>query len=250
MYFSIQNYPPQNPRPYDDTGWTFQYMRNLKLHAVTDPTVLTQAMTPVVGPVKGAGSIDGTGGVLVVEHTSDNAVVKFRFAHAAVPMAAAEEEFELNGKETGAGSIIVKGFDRSQLEPTIKALGLSAWAVAEAPAVKSHDLDVPRIGYVHAWQRTQDEGWVRAALDTFGVPYAYFADQKLREGNLRAKYDVIIYPHVGGSAQSHVNGIAKTGPTLCPTRSPISPRISACSISPTTSAAGWDWRASRNWPGS
>jgi hypothetical protein len=60
----------------------------------------------------------------------------------------------------------------------LKALGLSAWAVAAAPDVKTHDLDVPRIGYVHSWTRTQDEGWVRAALDTFGVPYAYFADQK------------------------------------------------------------------------
>jgi hypothetical protein len=51
--------------------------------------------------------------------------------------------------------------------------------------VPTHDLDVPRIGYVHSWQRTQDEGWVRAALDTYGVPYTYFADTKLREGNLR-----------------------------------------------------------------
>src|SRR5438045_3463585 len=39
MYFSIQNYPPQNPRPYDDTGWTFQYMRNIKLQPVSDKTV-------------------------------------------------------------------------------------------------------------------------------------------------------------------------------------------------------------------
>ena len=31
MYFSIQNYAPQNPSPYDDTGWTFQYMRDLKI---------------------------------------------------------------------------------------------------------------------------------------------------------------------------------------------------------------------------
>ena len=38
-------------------------------------------------------------------------------------------------------------------------------------------MDVPRIGYVHSWQRTQDEGWVRAALDYYGVPYTYFADQ-------------------------------------------------------------------------
>ena len=33
MYFSVQNYPPANPRPYDDTGWTMQYMRNVKLTA-------------------------------------------------------------------------------------------------------------------------------------------------------------------------------------------------------------------------
>ena len=33
MYFSVQNYPVANPRPYDDTGWTMQYMRNVKLIA-------------------------------------------------------------------------------------------------------------------------------------------------------------------------------------------------------------------------
>mgnify|MGYP000913060601 FL=1 len=88
--------------------------------------------------------------------------------------------------------------------------------MATAPVVKMHELDLPRIGYVHAWQRTQDEGWVRAALDTYGVPYSYFADIKLKEGNLRAKYDVIIYPSVGGSAQSHVAGIIKSGDTPLP----------------------------------
>ena len=63
-------------------------------------------------------------------------------------------------------------------------------------------MKVPRIGYVHSWSRTQDEGWVRAALDHYSVPYTYFADQKLREGNLRAKYDVILFPHTGGTLQS------------------------------------------------
>jgi hypothetical protein len=82
--------------------------------------------------------------------------------------------------------------------------------------VKTHDLDIPRIGYVHSWSRTQDEGWWRAALDTFGVPYTYFADLKLKDGNLRSKYDVIIYPHVGGSAQSQVNGTPMTGNSPLP----------------------------------
>ena len=91
--------------------------------------------------------------------------------------------------------------NRAALEPSIKELGLSAWAVDAAPSVPMHDLDVPRIGYVHTWTSTQDEGWVRLAFDNFKVPYTYFAAPKLREGNLRSKYDVIIFPHAGRAAR-------------------------------------------------
>src|SRR5215467_6322602 len=211
MYFSIQNYAPQNPSPYDDTGWTFQYMRDVKIVAVGDKAVLDQPMTLLTADAKAPGGIEGTGGVLVVEHTADNNLVTFRFKNANVKMSAAEDDFELAGHKFRAGSIVIANADRGKLEPMLKDLGLSAWAVGSAPNVKTHDLDVPRIGYIHSLTRTQDEGWWRAALDTFGVPYTYFADQKLKEGNLRSKYDVIIFPHVGGSAVSQVNGLPKTG---------------------------------------
>jgi len=218
MYFSLQNYSPQNPSPYDDTGWTFQLMRNVRVIAVSDKSIQTQPMTMLTSEAKAAGGVEGTGGVIVVDHTTDNNLMKFRFANAAVKMQAAEEDFDLGGHKFRAGAFILPNADRAKIEAQLKALGLSGWAVAAAPSVKTHDLDIPRIGYVHAWQRTQDEGWVRAALDTYGVPYAYFSDQKLREGNLRAKYDVIIYPHVGGSATAQVNGIAKNGNTPLPYR--------------------------------
>ena len=212
MYFSLQAFSAANPSPYDDTGWTFQLMRNLVITPVSDKAVLTQAMTPITVPVVATGGVEGNGTALVVAATSDNNLVTFRFKNADVKMAAAENEFEAGGRKFAAGSFIIANADRAKLEPQLKALGLSAVAVAETPTVKSHDLDVPRIGYVHSWTRTQDEGWVRAALDTYGVPFTYFADQKLRtEGNLRAKYDVIVFPHVGGTAQSMVNGMANTG---------------------------------------
>jgi hypothetical protein len=154
--------------------------------------------------------------------------MKFRFANAAVKMQAAEEDFDMGGHKFRAGAFIIPNADRAKLEPQLKDLGLSGWAVAAAPSVKTHDLDVPRIGYVHSWQRTQDEGWVRAALDTYGVPYTYFSDQKLKDGNLRAKYDVIIYPHVGGSATSQVNGIAKTDAAPIPyKKSAATPNLGA-----------------------
>jgi hypothetical protein len=217
MYFSVQNYPPQNPSPYDDTGWTFQLMRNVKLQTVNDKAIFTQPMTRITGPVKANGGIDGTGATLIVEHTADNNLVTFRFKNPGVNMLAAEEDFELNGRKFRAGSLVVPNADRAALEPMLKDLGLSAWAVAAAPSVRTHALDLPRIGYIHSWTRTQDEGWVRAALDTYGIPYTYFADQKLKgESNLRSKYDVIIFPHVGGTAQSQVNGMAVTGTAPLP----------------------------------
>jgi hypothetical protein len=216
MYFSLQNYPPANPRPYDDTGWTYQLMRNLVIRPVTDKAILDEPMTPVTQDVTAPGGIEGNGRVLIVDHTTDLNLMTFRFKHPGVRMYAAEEDFELAGHRFRAGAFIVPDADRAALEPSLRALGLSAWATNALPKVAMHELDLPRIGYVHSWQRTQDEGWVRAALDYYGVPYTYFSDQKLREGNLRAKYDVIVFPHVGGSAQSQVNGIPKTSPTPLP----------------------------------
>jgi hypothetical protein len=228
MYFALQNYSPQNPSPYDDTGWTFPLMRNVRIVAVADRSIQTQPMTMLTTEARAAGGVEGSGSVIVVDHTTDNNLMKFRFANAAVKMQAAEEDFDLGGHKFRAGAFIIPNADRAKLEPQLKDLGLSGWAVAAAPSVKTHDLDVPRIGYVHSWQRTQDEGWVRAALDTYGVPYTYFSDQKLKDGNLRAKYDVIIYPHVGGSATSQVNGIAKTDAAPIPyKKSAATPNLGA-----------------------
>lgn len=228
MYFSIQNYSPQNPRPYDDTGWTFQFMRNVVVLPVSEKAVLTTAMSPVTTRVKAKGGVDGTGPVLLVEHTTDNNLMKFRTTFAATKMHAAEADFDVNGRTFRAGTFIVPAGDRAKLAASLEELGLSAVAVAAMPSVKTHELDLPRIGYAHAWQRTQDEGWVRAALDVYGVPYSYFGDIELRKGNLRAKYDVIIYPHVGGSAQSHIAGIIKNGDTPLPYRkSPATPNLGA-----------------------
>ncbi len=216
MYFSLQNYPVANPAPYDDTGWTFQLMRNLVITPVTDKAILGQQMAMVSTDVKAAGGIAGSGSVIVVDNTADNNLAAFRFRNAAVKMQAAEDDFDAAGHHFRAGAFIIANGDHAKLDAQLKELGLSAWAMAQAPTVKSHDLDLPRIGYVHSWSRTQDEGWVRAAFDTYGIPYTYFADQKLRDGNLRTKYDVIVFPHVGGTAQSMVAGTPKTGTLALP----------------------------------
>jgi Zinc carboxypeptidase len=206
MYFSLQNFAPGNPAPYDDTGWTFPLMRNITITEITDADVLKQPMTPVKGLVTAPGGVSGTGSTVIVENNSDNTLVSFRFKNANVKMSAAEESFTADGHSFAPGAVIIPNANVAQIDPSLKSLGLTAYAVSSAPTVKSHDLDIPRIGYIHSWTRTQDEGWVRAALDTYGVPYKYFGENAVAKmGDLRNQFDVIIYPH-GGSGVGNVGG--------------------------------------------
>ncbi len=125
-------------------------MRNVQFKTIGEKAILDQPMTLMTANAKPAGGIDGTGNTLVIDHTTDNSLVTLRFKHASVRMAAAEEDFEAGGRKFRAGAFIIANADRAALEPTLKELSLTALAVAAAPTVKTHDLDVPRIGYVHS----------------------------------------------------------------------------------------------------
>jgi len=228
LYFSVQNYPAANPRPYDDTGWTMSYMRNVAMKTVHDPAVLTKPMTLLTADVAPKGTIAGAGSTVLVNHTGDNELVTFRFRLKGVKMLAAEEPFEAGGKHYAAGTFILPDAPRNEVEKAVADLGLSAEAVASAPSVKSHPLTVPRIGYLHSWLRTQDEGWWRAAFDHYGVPYTYIADTKARLGDLRKKFDVIIYPTVGSAARDQLVGVAMNGDVPIPyKKTELTPNLGA-----------------------
>jgi hypothetical protein len=51
-----------------------------------------------------------------------------------------------------------------------------------------------RVGLYKSWTASMDEGWTRWVFDTFHVRYKTILDKNIREGNLRARYDVIILP--------------------------------------------------------
>jgi hypothetical protein len=211
-FLDTQFFAPGNPSPYDDTGWSLTLLHNVKAVKVDDKSVLDQAMTLLTADAKVPGTVNGTGPVVIIDHNGDSNLATFRFAVKDVKMLAAEEPFEAAGQKFAAGAFIIPGADRAKIEAAVKEFGLVAYAVAAAPGVKSHELTVPRIGYVHSWSNTQNEGWVRMVFDKYRIPYTYMGDTKLREPNLRQRFDVIIFPHVGGTAQSQVNGVSGTAP--------------------------------------
>ena len=98
-------------------------------------------------------------------------------------------------------------------------------AVTPEPLV-ARDARLPRIALMHTWGATQDEGWWRLALESMGVPYDYISTQDAsRDANLRARFDVILFPPAGGrSSQDIVNGYPP-GPALPWKKTELTPNL-------------------------
>jgi hypothetical protein len=219
MMLDTQYYNVNDPRPYDDTGWTLGALRNVKTVRVVDKSVLQAPMTLLARDVKVTGSISTASAPVayVVNHNAENTLMTLRFKLKDLKIATAEEPFEAGGQKFNAGSFIIKASDNpGDLKQALAALvadsGLKAVAVDKLPEVKTHMLAVPRIAILHTWTNTQNEGWFRIEFDRLQIPYSYISDQVIRNTpNLREKFDVIIFPPLGGSAQVIVNGIPMRG---------------------------------------
>jgi len=219
MLLDTQYYNVNDPRPYDDTGWTLGALRNVKTVRVTDKSVLQSPMTLLTQDAKVAGTITNAASpaAYLINHNAENTLMTLRFKLKDLKIAAAEEPFEAGGQKFNAGTFIIKSSDnrgdlKAKLEGPVADSGLKAIAVEKLPEIKSHMLAVPRIAILHTWTNTQNDGWFRIEFDRLQVPYSYISDQVIRNTpNLKEKFDVIIFPPVGGSAQAIVSGIPVRG---------------------------------------
>ena len=134
----------------------------------------------------------------------------------------AEAAFTAGGVNYPPGSWIVQA-PREAVEEVARQTGLSFAAVASAPEVRRHLVDLPRLAVLHNWIDTQDAGWVRYTLDRAKVPYTLINDDDLKRGNLAERFDVVLYPRTQGGLSDLVHGIdPKYGP-LAYTKTPEFP---------------------------
>jgi hypothetical protein len=167
----------------------------------------------------------------VINHNTDNTLATLRFRLKDVKMSAAEDSFKVGEQQFNSGSFIVKKDGNpqdlaSRLESAVTELGLKAIGVDKLPDVKTHELAVPRIAIVHTWTNTQNEGWFRIEFDRLQIPYTYISDHVIRNTpNLREKFDVLIFPPVGGSAQTIVNGMPRRGDPIPWKQSALTPNF-------------------------
>jgi hypothetical protein len=219
---AVQKYEPDFPQPYDDTGWTLDALRHVETVTVADSTVLAQPMTPLATDATVTGTVAGSGTTFLVPHLGDwrSALLPWKVGDARVSVA--DSAFRAGNREFSAGTFIVTG---GNARKAITALGLNAAAVSAAPAVTAHAITLPRVALMHTWRETQNEGWVRYALDQLGVPYTYIADQDLRRPGTLDRIDVVVFPHTSARGGSLLNGAPMVGPPIPWKTTPETPNL-------------------------
>jgi len=222
MLLDTQYYSPKDPNPYDDTGWALGPLHNVKTVRVTDVKVLDAGMSALEQDafIEGKITEKDKAVAFAVNHAAEPELMTFRYRLQDIKMLAAEDAFGPADAKFNAGSFIIPKEGNpadlaERLASACRELGLTARGLSALPSVKTHELDAPRIAILHSWVNTQDEGWFRLALDKLDVPYAYIPLQEIRDvEDLKAKYDVIIFPPAGslGKVQRVVNGIGSPNP--------------------------------------
>ncbi|MDP9323293.1 MAG: hypothetical protein M3P13_06625 [Acidobacteriota bacterium] len=190
-----QSYPDPELRTYDDSGWTMGLAMLVDVKEIKDRAILDVATTPVEKvTIKGKVAGGGTAGIAVA-HYGSNGMIAFRYRLRSVPMKIAEKSFSAEGIDFPAGSfVILPPADPGAVRRAIEQLGLTAASLSALPPVAMHDADPPRIAMYSSWNGTQEVGWVRYTFDRFGIPYDLIYKERVRQGNLRAAYDVIVMP--------------------------------------------------------
>jgi hypothetical protein len=219
-----QEFPDQNLRTYDDTGWTMGLMNHAEVKEIGDKSILDTAIQPV-DSYEIKGSITGVQApsAYAVPHNGSNQMITLRYRLKDLKVQAAEQPFKDGNAEFPAGSFIMmadqSGKDvAARVRAAVEPLGLTAMALAKKPEVTMHELDLPRLAIYSTWGNTQEVGWVRYAFDKFEVPFDLIYKERVKKGDLRGSYDVIIVPNQGRGGKGLVFDIQPRAKPIAYTR--------------------------------
>ncbi len=174
---------PPTP-PYDNAGYTLALQMGVQFDRVLDgfdcPCERIEPTNLVTAPA-GVVAKSGTWKLSPVQNDAFAAVARFL-----------KGGVEVYRGFDGNFYVASNGKSRPIAEKAAKELGVT-FAEGKRPA-GAQKVTAPRIALFDRYGGQMPSGHTRWLLEQFGMPYSDIYPQELDAGNLRAKYDVIVFP--------------------------------------------------------
>ena len=193
-------YPGGPPlRPYDIAGWTVVAQMGVKYDRIVDGFDVPfeqLGFDLLPPPVASIGGVAKPVGYLVSHKENDSFVLINRLLKAKADVYWLKDEVTVDGKGLGTGTIYVPASAAAQpvLEQGAKGLGVTIVGVAVAPKGEAVKLKPIHIGLLDLYGGSMPSGWLRWMFERYEFPFELVFPQVLEGGNLKASYDVIVFP--------------------------------------------------------
>jgi hypothetical protein len=193
-------YPGGPPRPpYDITGYTLAFQMGVQFDRILDAfdgpfEKIDGFAKPPAGHVL---TSQNAAGYLLSHQVNDAFTGTTRLLKAGEEVYWLKKEFTANGKTYPAGTIYIpaKGSTGTLVNTLAKELGLTFDGISAKPQGEALKLRPERVGLWDRYGGSQDSGQIRWMLEqAFPTPYELVYAPTLDAGNLKSKYDVLIFP--------------------------------------------------------
>ncbi len=192
--FQYEGGPPI--APYDSAGWTVAYQMGVKFDRILDALdgpferlPYGQLQNPPAGTVG-----TGTGGWLVSHRANNSFILANRLLKAGADAYWLKTP-PAGHPDFGAGSLYIPASAAAKpvVEKAAAELGLTATAVTLKSVGDALKLAPMRIALWDQYGGSMPSGWTRWLFEQFEFPFEVVYPQQIDAGNLRAKYDAIVF---------------------------------------------------------
>ncbi len=186
--------------PYDSAGWTLALQMGITFDRVLDafdvPSL--QAIADVVKPAPGTVTdAAGATGYVVSHHVNDAVIAVNRLLKAGEDVYFVRDRRWHSADSSGVIYVGAKSTTKATLDKAANDLGLTFTAVTDRPSGGMYKLKPVRIGLWDQYGGSIPSGWIRWMMEQYEFPFEVVFPQALDAGNLRANYDVLLFPDGG-----------------------------------------------------
>jgi hypothetical protein len=184
--------------PYDIAGWTLAMQMGVEYDRILDDfdgpfvKVSFEMQPPLPGRITGAAN---PAGYLISHRINNSFVLVNRLLKNKVDVYWLKSAMTVNGQDLGTGTIWVPASSSALavLKQGGPELGITIYAIAKAPSGEAFKIQPVRIGLYDQYGGMMPSGWTRWLFEQFEFPFEIVYPTTLDAGNLRSKFDVLVF---------------------------------------------------------